>query len=167
MIGSTRSDTNERTVSRTRRSSSASRSSTSRRSSAWNGRVIGLLLHPLDQQGDSLAAADAERRQAETRAAPPHLVKERDRDARSRRADRMAQRDGAAVDVDAGQVELEIFLAREDLGGERFVDLDEIDVAERQARLLQQGAHGGNGADSHDGGIDSRDGVRDDARLRN
>ncbi len=50
----------------------------------------------------------------------------------------MAERDGAAVDVEAIRIERDLLEAREHLGGERFVELHEIDLVERQARELER-----------------------------
>src|SRR3546814_7337390 len=54
----------------------------------------------LDAHGAAHAAADAERGERLLRVAALHLVKEGHEDAGARGADRMAERDGAAVDVD-------------------------------------------------------------------
>ena len=44
----------------------------------------------------------------------------------------MAERDRAAVDVDLVAIEAELLLDRQVLRGERLVDLDQIDVVERE-----------------------------------
>ena len=46
----------------------------------------------------------------------------------------MAERDGAAVDVDPVAIEAELLLDREVLRGERLVDLDQIDVLRATGR---------------------------------
>ena len=46
----------------------------------------------------------------------------------------MAERDGAAVDVQPLGIDRQLAQAREHLRGERLVQLDEVDVVERQAR---------------------------------
>ena len=61
-------------------------------------------------------------------------VEQRAEDARAARADRVAERDRAAVDVDARGVELEPADARERLRGERLVQLDEIEVVDASSR---------------------------------
>src|SRR4051812_44417798 len=53
----------------------------------------------LDAHRDAHAAADAQGREPLLRVAALHLVKQRDQDAGTRGADRVADRDGAAVDV--------------------------------------------------------------------
>ena len=66
-------------------------------------------------------------------AAAPQLERQRQQQARAGHAERMAERDRAAVDVDLVAIEAELLLDGEILRGERLVDLDEIDVVERQA----------------------------------
>ena len=50
----------------------------------------------------------------------------------------MAERDRAAVDVDLVAVEAQLLLDRQVLRRERLVDLEEVDVVERQARASQR-----------------------------
>src|SRR5207247_6499446 len=57
------------------------------------------LLLDLDQERVALAAAGADRREAEPAAVAAKLVDHRPEDSRPRRADRMAERHGAAVHV--------------------------------------------------------------------
>src|SRR5690349_17863837 len=57
------------------------------------------LVLALHCQGDTHAAADTKRRESLFRAALVHLVKQRDQDAAPGGADRMAERDRAAVHV--------------------------------------------------------------------
>jgi len=49
----------------------------------------------------------------------------------------VTQRDRAAVHVDLRQVDAELLLPREHDRGEGFIDLDEVDVLQRQARSLE------------------------------
>ena len=55
-------------------------------------------------------------------------VEERGQDARAARADRVAERDGAAVDVDLRRIDAELFQHRDRLHRKRFVDLEQIHV---------------------------------------
>ena len=80
----------------------------------------------------------ADRRAAEAAAAPAQLVDERAEDAGARGADRVAERDGAAVDVDAVLVDAEHPDRVQRHRGERLVDLPQVDVARLQARLVQR-----------------------------
>ena len=49
----------------------------------------------------------------------------------------MPECDGAAVDVEPIRVDRQLLEAREHLGGEGFVELDEIDLIEREAGDLE------------------------------
>src|SRR5437879_5988301 len=89
----------------------------------------------LDAHGDAHAAADAERGQALLRAALLHLVEQGHQHARTRRADRMAERDGAAIDVDLGRIPAEILVDRAGLRGEGLVRLDQVEVLDLPAGL--------------------------------
>src|SRR5580765_1062384 len=77
----------------------------------------------LDREGDTHAAPDTERRQPPLGVALAHLVKQRDQDAAAGGADRVAQRDGAAVHVDLGRVPAHLAIHRDGLRRECFVDL--------------------------------------------
>src|SRR3546814_5328211 len=54
----------------------------------------------LDAHGDAHAAADAQRNETLAGVAPLHLVEQRRQHPRARRADRVADGDGPAIDVD-------------------------------------------------------------------
>src|SRR5438093_6507914 len=82
----------------------------------------------LEDDGQTLSARDAERRQAERRAASAHLVREGQDHAGAAHADRVADGDAAAIHVQPVPVELQLTLARDHLGGEGLVDLDQVDV---------------------------------------
>ena len=71
-----------------------------------------------------------------------HRVQQRREHARAARADRMAERDRAAVHVHAIPVPSERRAIRERLRRERLVRFDEIVVADLRARLLHQILHG-------------------------
>src|SRR5437870_5054414 len=80
-----------------------------------------------DRRG-GLAEADAHRREAVAEVALLHLVEQRGEQARARASERVAERDGAAVDVHAGEVPAQLLRPGERDGGERLVDLDQADV---------------------------------------
>ena len=67
---------------------------------------------------------------------PQHFVQQRHRDARPGAADGMAERDGAAVDVEALAIEMEFAIAGQHLGGKGFVELDEIEIAVQTRTFL-------------------------------
>src|SRR5262245_19039545 len=91
-----------------------------------------LAVYPVDDRPDALANADAHRREAITSSAPPQLVDKRRQDPRTRAAERVAERDRAAVDVDASAVEVLLTDALQRLGAERLIQLDEVHVADPQ-----------------------------------
>src|SRR4051794_3757736 len=81
------------------------------------------MLHPFERERDSLADADAHRRQAELAAAALKLLGGGQSEARARHAERMAERDRAAIGVHLGRVvgEAELAKHRQPLSGERLV----------------------------------------------
>src|SRR5262249_41866337 len=83
---------------------------------------------PLDDQRDPLPAAHAERGDAQARVAVLHGVQEGHQHAGAARADRMAEGDRAAVHVDAVLRDAELAQHAERLGGERLVQLPEVDL---------------------------------------
>src|SRR4051812_45087293 len=91
----------------------------------------------LDDGGVGLAAALAHRLQPVAAAGALELVQQRRHQPGTGRAERVAERDRAAVDVDLGQVGAGLLLPREHHRREGLVDLDQVDVVDRQAGLLQ------------------------------
>ena len=63
-------------------------------------------------------------------------VNQRRGDARAGAADRMPEGDRAAVNVELRAIEAQVALARQHLRGERFVQLDEVDVVESDAGVV-------------------------------
>jgi hypothetical protein len=61
-----------------------------------------------------------------------------DNNPRARVANRMAERDGAAVDVDLARVDCEDLLSRFDDHGKRLVDLEQRNVVLCQPSLFQR-----------------------------
>ena len=94
-----------------------------------------------------------------------HRVQQARRQHRAGRADRMAVRDGAALDVDDVLRQAELARDGERHGGERLVDLDALDVAERPAGALQRLPHGGHGPEAEHARLDRRDAVGDQPRA--
>ena len=65
----------------------------------------------------------------------------------------MAERDGAPVHVHLGRIELEgLHVAQHDRG-ERFVDLEQVDVVERHSGLLEHLPGHVDRTGEHDGGL--------------
>ena len=117
-------------------------------------------------RGDALAAADAGGRQAALLAAAPQLEQQRQQQPRAAHAERMAERDRAAVDVDLVAIEPELLLDREILAGERLVDLDQIDVVERQAGARQRLARRRRRTHAHQRRLDADRGPVDETAER-
>src|SRR3954453_12988343 len=121
---------------------------------------------PLHAHRDAHAAADAERREALLHVALLHLVQERDQDAGAGGADRMADRDRAAVDVHDLGVPAHVLVDRASLRREGLVRLDEVEVLDLPAGFLERLARGRDRAGSHDGRVDARRRPGGDARER-
>src|SRR5262245_43829469 len=90
----------------------------------------------LEDHRDPLAAADARRRAAERLAAVLELAHQRQQQPGAGRAERVAERDRTAVDVDLPAIELQLLFATEVLRRERLVDLDQLEVGHLQPGLL-------------------------------
>src|SRR5690349_2399153 len=97
--------------------------------------VMTEILHPFERQRDSLSDADAHGGQRELAAGPLELFGRRHREARAGHAQRVPERDRAAVRVHLRRVVREPQLAQdgESLGRERLVQLDDVEVADLEA----------------------------------
>src|SRR5262245_13273479 len=98
--------------------------------------------HALDGQGDAVAAAEAQRRDAASEVAALQRIEQRGEHAAAARSDGVAERDGAAVDVHLLLVDSKLVQDRDRLDRERFVELEEIDVGEIPARFFNDPADG-------------------------
>src|SRR6266513_2583040 len=81
-------------------------------------------------------------------------------------AERVTERDAAAVDVDLRGIELQLADAGDRLRGERFVQLDEIDLIDCQTGSLEGLLCRGNRAESHTAWIHTTYGRSNDPRHR-
>src|SRR5947209_15316839 len=108
--------------------------------SIWAPRRRGELLYPLQHRRDALANTDAHRDESIAPAGTLQLARRGQRDARSRGAQGMADRDRATVRVDPAVVkrQFEPAQAGEDLRRKSLVDLDDVDVLEGEAGALQR-----------------------------
>src|SRR5207244_3060519 len=93
------------------------------------------LSRALENTGSSHSTTYAHCHQSVTTPSALHLVQQRRRQLRARAAERMTERDGAAVDIEPTGIDRQLSQACEDLRGERLVQLDEIDLLEREAGL--------------------------------
>ena len=114
-----------------------------------------LRVQPLEDGGQALATTDAHRLQPVPALAALHLVQQRGQDPAAGGADRVAERDARAVDVDALPVaraeaaESPLTAAGQHLRGERLVELDQVDVAELKSGSLEGELSGRHRADAH------------------
>ena len=88
----------------------------------------------LDDHRDALAAADAGGAEPVAAAAAAELMQQVQGDAGAAGAERVAERDGAAVHVGPLAVEAQLLLDRQVLRREGLVDLDQVHVVELRAR---------------------------------
>src|ERR1051325_11520307 len=92
--------------------------------------VVMCSVDPGNAEGHRIAAAETERREAARGIAVDHGMQQCRENTRAASADRMAERNRAAVHVDAIPVPREALSVRQRLRGERFVRFDEIEVAD-------------------------------------
>src|ERR1700687_293692 len=95
-------------------------------------------LNPLDDGRGAHAAADAQRDQRGRFVGALELVEHGTENHRTGGAERMAERDGAAIDIDLGVVDVEGLHVAQHHRGERLVQLEQIDVGFLHARALEQ-----------------------------
>src|SRR5438094_3717377 len=91
-------------------------------------KLLVSLSEALDGKGYSVAAAEAEGGDAALEVAALQFVEQRDEDARAARADRMAERDGAAIHINFFGIESELARDGDRGDGKRFVQFHEIDA---------------------------------------
>src|SRR5436305_10142880 len=101
-------------------------------------RCDSTLARDVDDDRVALSSTRADGRAALPSAASAQLQHERAQDARARRADRVAERHGAAVDVDLVLVYAEHPDRVQGHRGEGLVDLPKVDVVGARTRLLQR-----------------------------
>ena len=94
-------------------------------------------------------ATFAHRLEAVSTAGALELVEQRDHEAGAGRAERVPERDRAAVDVDLLVFEVGLAQPRHRHRGERLVDLDEVDVARLQTGLGECPLRGGDRRREH------------------
>src|SRR5205085_5067915 len=92
------------------------------------------LLQSFEDAGRSLAASHAHRDHSVAGATSLHFAKDRRCELGAGASQRMPQRDRAAVDVDALHVQARLANHRERLDPKSFVELDDADVVQLQAR---------------------------------
>ena len=78
-----------------------------------------------------------------------HLVQQCHGNSRPCAANGVAESDRAAIDVQSVAVKMQIAVAGQHLGGEGFVQFNQIKILEPPSTFREQLLHGGNGTDSH------------------
>src|SRR5579884_1697394 len=116
-----------------------------------------LLRAALENTGRALAAAHAHGHHSPARIAPLHLAQQRGGELRPRAAQRMPQRDGAAVRICLPRIESRLAHDCERLHREGFVEFQHGDIVERDARAPQRLRNCAHRTDSHDLRRHSRD----------
>jgi hypothetical protein len=91
-----------------------------------------------DRDRGGFAAADAERGDAALEVLRLERMQQRDNQPSAGGADRMAERAGAAIDVELFPGNAEIALRRHRHHSEGFVDLEQVDVTDVPADLVEQ-----------------------------
>src|SRR5918992_3381659 len=97
---------------------------------------------------------------------PTQSVARRHDESRSAHPEWMSERNRPTVDVDLLVVETKLANDDEALRGERFVELDEVEVPDADTGPVEQLAHGRNGTDAHHARVDSRHGAADERPER-
>src|SRR5947207_334815 len=105
--------------------------------------------HHFEQCGGSHSAPNAHRDDDVLRAAAASLDQRMTGKARSRHAIRMADRDGAAVDVESLVWNTDLVATVDHLHGECFIQFPQVDVVDLLAGVGKQLRNGEHGADTH------------------
>src|SRR5262249_42095230 len=103
----------------------------------------------LEQAGATLAAADAHRDHTPFGLATMAFLQDVAGQPRTGHAERVADRDRAAVHIVLGRVDAEPVAAIEALAGEGLVQLPDVDSVDLEAMALQQLRHGEHRPDAH------------------
>src|SRR6476619_992644 len=100
--------------------------------------TLALVQDALNRDRGGFAAADAQRRDPAFEILGFERMQQRDDQPRAGGADGMAERAGAAIDVEPVPVNAEVALRRHRDHGKRLVDLEQVDVADAPADLVEQ-----------------------------
>src|SRR5216684_6648373 len=112
----------------------------------------------LDEPGGPHPAADAHRDEAVARLPATELVEHRADQARAAHPVGVTDRDRAAIGIEPLGVDAEAVAAVDRLGGERLVQLDEVDVLEWDPDLPEELRHREHRPDAHLVRLARRDG---------
>src|SRR4051812_32188866 len=123
-------------------------------------------LDALDDRARPEPTTAAHRHEADRLVGALELVQQRRDEARARGAERVPERDRAAVHVHAVHVRVELAAPGGDDRREGLVDLDEVDVVHLHAVALEQLLRRRDRAGEHDHGVDADGRLVDDPRAR-
>src|SRR5262245_34919812 len=123
-------------------------------------------LDALDQRARAEPAAATHRHEADLLVGALELVQQRRDQAGAGRAERVPERDRAAVHIDAVHVGLQLAPPGRDDRREGLVDLDQIDVVDLHPVAVEQLLRRRDGTGEHDHGVDADGGLVDDPRTR-
>src|SRR5205807_7707357 len=125
-----------------------------------------LRLDALDQGACPEPAPATHRYEPDLLVGSLELVQKRCDEPGAGRAERMAERDRAPVNVDAIHIGLELASPGSHDGGEGLVDLDQVDVAQRHLVSLEELLRRRNRPGEHDHGVDADRGLVHDPCTR-
>ena len=115
-----------------------------------------------DRQRHTHATANAQRSQAFLGIATLHFVQQGDQDAAARSTNRVTDGNGSPIDIDFAWINAQLLVHGTSLGGERFVQLEQINVSRTPTRTLQGLARSWHRTHAHRGGIPGQSGYRGD-----
>src|SRR5262245_46913563 len=121
---------------------------------------------PLDDRAGPEPAAAAHRDESERAVDALELVQRRGDEARAGGTDRVAECDGRPVGVHVAEVWVHVAFPREHDRGERLVDLDCVEVFDREPGPTKQVLRGVDRAGEHEHRIDAHEALVDDASAR-
>lgn len=101
------------------------------------------------------AAADAKCRQSFFGVALLHFMEQCHHDTCAGCTDRMAESDGAAVDVNFSRVPTEVFVYGQSLRGKSFIGFNQVEIIDVPSGFFQSGLAGRYGPGAHDIGFDT------------
>src|ERR1700710_2913013 len=112
--------------------------------------LSAMYLNPLDDRRDTHAAANTQRYQRAPGVAALQLVNHGAQNHRAGSTERMAHGDGTAVDVELLVGDVQVLLELEHYGREGFVELEQVDVVNRETGAVEHLERGRGRAGQHD-----------------
>src|SRR5271157_3440257 len=128
--------------------------------------LSAMRLNPLDDRRDTHAATNTQRDKRAPGVAALQLVDHGAENHRAGGTQRVAHRDGAAVDVELLVGDVQVLLELQHHGCEGFVELEQVDVVNGQPGAVEHLAGGGRRSGQHDHRVGAAGGGRHDAGPR-